>query len=779
MSRTDGERVEEAFHEARALSPEERASFLDRQFPDEPELARRVLRLVEAGAGADAYFADLANRAGAPSPAADEVPGEGRIGAYRLLEVIGQGGMGTVYRAHRDDEAFEKEVAVKVLPPGLGTDHLRDRFQVERQILAGLEHPGISRLIDGGVTSGGTPYLVMELVEGEPIDRYCAKHGLPLDARIDLFLEACEAVEYAHCNLVVHRDLKPDNILVDADGRLRLLDFGIAKVLSPSGPGFGPADLTRRGASLLTPAFASPEQLQGRTVTTASDVYSLGLLLYLLLTDRRAYELTGLSAAEREELICHRDPLPPSRAAAEQDELRRARMLRGDLDAIVLTALAKDPADRYGSVSELVEDLERHRAGRPIAARAPTLRYRAGRFLRRNRLLVGAGTTIAVLLLVLLVGAVGSARASAAQAERLALERDRAEQVTAFLVHAFEQANPAATGGTEATARDILHAGATRANVDLVDQPELRAELLIALADISRRLALRSQGVEMARQALEIREGLPGITWEDDFDLRFLVAELTDGNAGVELFRELLPHLERRFGSDPLERGRFLSTYAGRLYWNSDPEEKADTFEQAIALLRGAGDQDEARLSLARTLVTSTYGGENPMPHEEVEARGLEALEIRRAVHGPEHPAVATTLSDLALFQERVDPLAADTLMHQAFEMHRDTAGESHPTTISILNNLAGIKRDRGDLAQAEALYREALRLRTLYQPEERIPLAYSEFGLGVVLIGLGRPDEAIPYLERVVDTFAETDSRGRAARGRLAEAQEALLGER
>jgi eukaryotic-like serine/threonine-protein kinase len=774
----DRERVEEAFHEARALPPGERASFLERRFPGEPELARRVLRLVEAEAGADAYFADLANRAGVPPLAADdEVPGEGRIGVYRLLEVIGRGGMGTVYRACRDDQAFDKEVAVKVLPPGLGTDHLRDRFQVERQILAGLEHPGISRLIDGGVTPGGTPYLVMELVEGEPIDRYCSKHGLNLDTRIDLFLEACDAVEYAHRNLVVHRDLKPDNILVDADGRVRLLDFGIAKVISTGALGTGAVDLTRRGVSLLTPAFASPEQLQGRTITTASDVYSLGLLLYLLLTDRRAYDLTGLSAAEREERICHRDPPPPSRAVAEPEQRRRARRLRGDLDAIVLTALAKDPADRYGSVSELVEDLERHRAGRPIAARAPTPLYRASRFLRRNRLLVGTGTTITGLLVALSVVAVASARASAEQAERLALERDRAEQVTSFLVHAFEQANPAATGGTEATARDILHAGATRANVDLVDQPEVRAEFLVALADISRRLGLRSQGVEMARQALEIREGLPGIPWKDDFDLRFLVAQLTDGNAGVELFRELIPDLDRRFSSDPLEQGRFLSTYAGRLYWASAAEEKADTFERAIALLREAGDEDEARLSLARTLVTSTYGGENPMRHEEAMARGLEALEIRRGVHGREHPAVATTLSDLALFQERVDPLAADTLMRQAYEMHRATAGESHPTTITILNNLAGIKRDRGDLVEAEPLFREALRLRMLYQPEERIPLAYSEFGLGVVLIGLGRPDEAIPYLQRVVDTFAEADPRGRLARERLAEAQEALVG--
>ncbi len=784
MSDPHDVRVEEAFHAARWLPATDREAFLERRFPEEPDFVRRVLDLLESADSAESYFQDLAKRVGAPRPseAVNTAPNR-KLGAYRLLEVIGQGGMGTVYRAHRDDALFEKEVAIKVLPPGLGTPELRGRFHAERQILAGLEHPGISRLIDGGVTEDGVPYLVMELVQGLPIDQYCVEHGLGLDARIDLFLEVCEAVEYAHRNLVVHRDLKPDNILVDEEGRVRLLDFGIAKVMSPDHPGSPLADLTRPGARLMTPAFGSPEQMLGRPVTTTSDVYSLGLLLYLLLTDRRAYTVTGLTAAEREEVVCRRDPPPPSRVMAEAGETRRARKVEGDLDAITLTALAKTPELRYREVSALTADLRWARAGHPIAARPHTTLYRASRFIRRNRTLVGAVSAVATLLVVLTGVAVQSARTTAAQAQLLEVERDRAqaeatraEQVATFLVHAFEQANPALTDGIEATARDILAAGAERANADLAGQPVLRAEMLATLADIYRRLGVQSQGLPLAEEVVAIRESLPETTRQEYFDARFLRAQLTLGNAGVELLRELLPEIEERFVDDRRGLAAFLTTYAGRLYWSSDPEEKLETFERAIVLLREEEPDDRSRLALAHALVNSTYGSANFMPYEESVARGYEALELRRQVHGPEHPTVAGTLSDLALYKEGVDPVAADTLMRQAYEIHRATAGESHTTTITILNNLAGIKRDRGDLVEAEPLFREALRLRQTYQPDERIPLAYSEFGLGVVLLGLGRPDEAIPYLEAVAETFSETDPRGRVTRERLAEARAAVV---
>jgi eukaryotic-like serine/threonine-protein kinase len=789
MKRDEYTRMEEAFHRARALtSPGERSAFLQALASESKEFARQVARLLDASGDADAYFADLAARSGIPYPSADLhslPPGRRDFGPYRLLELLGHGGMGTVYRARRADAAFEKEVAIKLLPPGLGTPTLRARFQTERQILARLEHPGISRLLDGGVSEEGTPFLVMEYVEGKPIDIHCRESRLDLDTRLALFLEVCETVEFAHRNLVVHRDLKPSNILVDGEGRARLLDFGIAKVLGSDLGDMVDPDLTRLGGRFLTPSFGSPEQLQGEPVTTGTDVYALGLLLYLLLTDERAYDLSGLTPAEQEEVVCRIDPPPPSRTAAERGHPPWAKRLEGDLDAIVLTALAKEPARRYSQVRELAEDLRRFQSGHPVRARPQTAAYRASRFLRRNRTWAGAATIISLLLVALTGLAVHSARTASAQAELLALERDRAqleaqkaEQVMDFLVNAFEQANPAGGQGVEVTALEILESGAEQAIRDLSHQPELQAEILAALADIHRRMGVRSQARPLAEQALAILEAQPGAAEADLFDLRLLVARVTDGNLAISRFREILPLAETRFAGDDHTLGTVLASFATSLFWNRDPsedEEKAETFERAIELLRRAGPGEESELALARTLLTSAYGAGNPLPHDEAVARGEEALAIRRRVLGEGHGLVATTLSDLALFREQVDPLAADTLMRQAVDIHRQWAGESHTTTITLINNLAGIKRDRGDLESAEPLYREALRLRRQYQPEERVPQAYSEYGLGVVLLGLGRPAEAVPLLEAVAATFSESDLRGRAARERLAEAK-ALL---
>jgi eukaryotic-like serine/threonine-protein kinase len=785
MTSREHARLEEAFLRARALPEEERAAFLDALAADSEELAQQVTRLLDASASADEYFADLAGRCGISYSRGDPsalLSGPRDLGAYRLLEVLGHGGMGTVYRAHRADAAFEKEVAVKLLPPGLGTPALRARFQVERQILARMEHPGISRLLDGGVTEEGTPYFVMEYVDGRPIDVHCRDEGLDLEERLALFLEVCEIVEFAHRNLVVHRDLKPANILVDGDGRVRLLDFGIAKVLASEA---GEPDLTRAGGTFLTPSFGSPEQVRGEAVTTATDVYALGLLLYLLLTDERAYDVSGLTPSEQEHVICRVDPAPPSRADGSQDHPQRARRLEGDLDAIVLTALAKEPDRRYRQVRELAEDLGRFLSGHPVQARPQTAGYRASRFLRRHRTGAGVAATVALLLLALTGTALHSAQTASAQAELLAQERDRAqletekaEQVMAFLVNAFEQANPAGGQGVEVTAREILESGADRAIRDLSHQPELQAEILMAIADIHRRMGVRSQARPLAEQALAIQEARPDITEDDLFELRLLVARVTDGDLAVSRFRDLLPLAETRFAEDDLALGTFLASYATSLFWDRDPaedREKVRTFERAMELLRRAGPGEESELALARTLLTSTYGAGNPITHDEAVARGEEALAIHRRILGEDHGLVATTLSDLALFREVVDPVAADTLMHQAVEIHRRWAGESHTTTISLINNLAGIKRDRGELEAAEPLYREALRLRQQYQPDERVPLAYSEYGLGVVLLGLGRPAEAIPLLEAVDATFSENDLRGRAARERLAEAR-ALL---
>jgi tetratricopeptide (TPR) repeat protein/tRNA A-37 threonylcarbamoyl transferase component Bud32 len=377
-------RVREIIEAALERPEAEREAFLADACGEDAELAREVRSLVGLERSEAAWLE-------APDEAFARRTGQ-RVGAWELEGEIGAGGMGTVYAAHRADREFEKRVAVKVLKRGLDTDDMLVRFRRERQVLAGLEHPGIARLIDGGATPDGRPFLVMELVDGEPIDAWCDARQLPLSERVQVFIEVCEAVTHAHGNLVVHSDLKPSNVLVNTEGRPKLLDFGLAKVLSPSG-----SNATRTitgGSRFLTPDYASPEQVRGESLTTASDVYSLGAVLYRLLTGQKPHPITTNSPLEIERAVCLTEPKRPSEAVADSS-LKSA--LSGDLDSIVLAALRKEPERRYASAARLSEDLQRYLDGRPVLARPDSLGYRLGKFVTRHKVPVGAS---AALLLV-------------------------------------------------------------------------------------------------------------------------------------------------------------------------------------------------------------------------------------------------------------------------------------------------------------------------------------------------------------------------------------------
>ncbi|MEM6796829.1 MAG: serine/threonine-protein kinase, partial [Acidobacteriota bacterium] len=373
--------------------------------PGDRELAEEVLELLAAAQAAgplDRPFSELA----ASAAAEGGEPAEGRrVGSWRLLEPLASGGMGRVFIARRDGGDFQQRAAVKLLRWEVATPHLEERFRTERQILAGLEHPGIARLIDGGVTADGVPYLAMELVEGQPIHDYCRQRKVSLKGRLRLFLEVCEAVRAAHARLVIHRDLKPSNILVTDQGTPRLLDFGVGKFLRPEGS--RPATLTLDQMAPATPAYAAPEQLEGEAMTVATDVYGLGAVLFELLTGRRAFDGDSESPALRIRQVLETEASPPSRIAAAAGELPfAAPALRGDLDNIVLKALRKEPRRRYASVEALAADVRRYLDGQPVAASPATAAYRLGKFLRRHRvatsmgLALVAGALVAGLLIV-------------------------------------------------------------------------------------------------------------------------------------------------------------------------------------------------------------------------------------------------------------------------------------------------------------------------------------------------------------------------------------------
>ena len=510
-----------------------------------------------------------------------EQPPPDRIGPYEIVRVLGEGGMGTVYLARRADGEIDRLVALKTVRPDLSTPELIRRFRQERQIAATLVHPSIARLLDVGTDAGGQPYLVMEYVEGEPIDRHCDAGALPLERRLELFRLVCAAVHFAHQRLVVHRDLKPGNILVGADGVPKLLDFGIAKLLESDGEEDG--DATRTAVHLMTPEYASPEQVRGEPVGTASDQYSLGVLLYRLLTGRRPYRTTSSLPHDLARAVCEEEPERPStaaRQAADHDGEARLpsglapdrlhRRLRGDLDEIVLRALRKEPDRRYSSVAHLAEDLRLYLEGLPVVARRGSTYYRAAKHVRRHRAAFGSAAAAILLIIAAAVTFAVQAGRLGRALHRAGREQSRAERVSDFLIDVFKVSDPGQARGSTVTAREILDRGAARITEELHDEPDAAAAMMDVMGQVYANLGLYPRAQELLEAALSQRRAKPE---PDDDDVAASLAHLAavqhargdyDGSA-VSLDRRS-PCARERTGTTipwsptPCRRWRFSST---------------------------------------------------------------------------------------------------------------------------------------------------------------------------------------------------------------------------
>jgi serine/threonine-protein kinase len=466
--------VEELFSATVTLAPQERRDRLAR-FDGPSGIRREVESLLSAH---DAEGAELE----LPQASLPAVSLSGRrVGPWAVIREVGRGGMGAVYEAIRDDAQYQKRVAIKTIGRSLDGQAIGRRFRQEQRILASLEHPNIAALIDGGVTADGLPYFVMEFVDGRPITQYCTEKRLPLKARLDLFRQVCAAVEYAHRNLVVHRDIKPSNVFVTEEGTVKLLDFGIAKLLRDTAG--GGTTLTETGYRAFTTAYASPEQVRGEPISTATDIYSLGTLLYLLLSGRLPFEVEKLTPAEALARICETNPLPPSQAATEEaaaalgfrDREQLARALRGELDDIVQSALRKEPDRRYPTVSAFSDDVKRFLQGQQVMARPDTWRYRVRTFTRRNRKLVFAFGLAATFLVVGAVASAWQARVAGRERDRAQGESERASRVVGFVERLISTPTP---GGLNGAAGDLLRTALSEAETDLRDDPLARAAVL-------------------------------------------------------------------------------------------------------------------------------------------------------------------------------------------------------------------------------------------------------------------------------------------------------------
>jgi serine/threonine-protein kinase len=705
----------------------ERAPLLARECRGDAGLLRAVERLLAADEKLGFLDALPGERA------ADDARGR-RLGPYRLLRRLGKGGMGEVYLARRDDEQFERTVAVKILRRGLLGTEAQERFHAERRILARLEHPGIARLYDGGTTEDGRPFLVMEQVEGLPIDDYAERHKLSLKARIEILLSVCAAVDFAHRNLVVHRDLKPGNVLVSPQGEAKLLDFGIAEPLGEEPARRRPSD----GAGLrwMTPSYASPEQVRGEPVTTASDVYALGVVAFELLTGASPYpEAARRSDVER--AICEATPPRASDVAARSEVA--ARKLRGDLDAVLLKALEKEPLRRYPTVADFARDLEAFLAGRPVAARSGSRLYRAAKLVRRHRLAVAAGGLAALVLTGLVAGL-------AVQGRRLALERDKAREALELLVDTFESSDPYKTGAAQLTAGEILQAGAQRVSRELTGQPELQAVLMTAIGRVYLGLGEVKSAAPLLERALWLRRKTLGPEHAEVAASLSALADLRyaqgDFKAAAALSREALAIHRHRLGPRHPATAAALNRLGSVLALLHRFDEAEALHHEALAINRGQGSL--ADLEVAETLVELAKLAQDRATY--AEARGLfeEAMALQAQRLGAQHPTVAKTANALALVLLAQGELeSAETVLRRTLQRQRTVLAPSHPDRIDTLNNLAVVRQHRGDREGAEALYRQALEAQQAKLGTEHPAVATTLYNLGAVLHLLGRKPEA------------------------------------
>lgn len=739
MSKLDWARAERLFEEASSLPIEERQAFLDTECSSEPELRAEIEALLAADQESDHYIERLGVKVVNPAlqtalTRKDPLLNT-QLGPYELVNVIDRGGMGTVYLGRRIDGAFDQTVAIKVVRLDM-IPELSARFLEERRILAKLDHPSIARLLDGGFSDEGRPWLAMEYVRGEAITTWADRKSLSVNERLELFRSVCEAVAYAHRNLIVHRDLKPSNIFVTEEGGVKLLDFGISKLLDESQS----PSITRTGYAPLTPEYAAPEQLLGKDVSQATDVYALGVILYELLTGRRPYQIPSRVRREIERVIIEEQPLKPSAIVTDATGLSDdptlpqtlegisrtrnlapealKRRLSGDLDVIILKALRKEPERRYDSARALSEDVHRHMNQLPVTAQPDSRGYRIAKFVRRHRVLVGSALLIMVSLFGGLAAALWQAGVARQEAENARQEAERAEAVTEFLIGLFESTDPAQARGDSVLVRDVLDRSLAALPEDLVDQPALRAHLETMLGEIYLRLGRLDRADSLLSNALLIKEELYG---SGHLALAETLAKLGrvrfiqgSGEQGIALLKEALDIIRRETaGDDPL-KADVLSTLGWHLTVNGEHDEAEALLHEGLEMWQrlSAGEvTTDLGMATNNLALLFYYKGEyeRALPYLE------RALEIQRIlVHDQPHPDLAIALdnfSTLLIMLNRNDD--AEPYVREAVEIQRILYGdEPHQSLVTTLNNYGRVLFSLERFEESRAIHNEVFGLK-------------------------------------------------------------------
>jgi serine/threonine protein kinase/Tfp pilus assembly protein PilF len=831
IHRSRWHRIKSLFEELVDTAEGEREAHLASACGDDAELRSSVEALLASDRGPEDPLQDAIGDAAESllEDHRDRLIGT-RIGPYRVVSVLGQGGMSTVYRGERDDAQYQQTVAIKVLEHAALHPRLRSRLHSERHILATLDHPSIARLIESGDLPDGTPYLVMEYVDGESIEAYCDSHALFVRERLELFIQVAVAVQYAHRNLVVHRDIKSSNIIITDEGAPKLLDFGIAKLLAPESLSHTLA-VTRLQERMLTPENAAPEQVLGRPITTATDIYALGVLLYQLLTGRSPYRLLSYSQLQLERAICMDDPVRPSQMVisklngedagdrsriAERRGLSPQRLratLSGDLDAIVAMAMRKEPDRRYPSVEALADDVNRHLTGRPVHARQGDWRYNAAKFMRRHLLAVAAVAATFVGLALFAGMTLWQNHRIALARDAAARERDRAQQVSAFLVDVFSQADPFNAQGREPSAKDLLDRGAAQISGNMALQPEVRAELLESIGLAYRHQGLSERAIPLFEQAVAIRRQ------ENPLDngriaaaLANLARALTDAGHVISAeayLGQAVSLSERTAAPQSTETADILVQFGFfALDAKSDPTRAARLFGKALDIYRASGSGQNLQVAAtlnglasaaiwnadyalaeqyqreALGIFQATAGRNYPdtavalanlgyiliqrEKYGEAEQVLTEVLQIERSVFGADNQRVATIEADFGILYDRQGATArAIEATKSALKITGDRLGPNHYLTGYYLDALANLYLKSGDLATAESDARQALAVYAQALPARHLYVAATRQVLGEILLRRGSPAAAESELRTALDiniALAGADS-WRAAR--------------
>jgi eukaryotic-like serine/threonine-protein kinase len=797
-------RIQAVFHEVADLPPAERTERLRQACGDDRDLETAVRQMLEADAGPDRFIdAGVDDVAGEllADGLADRQPHR-RFGPYRLVRPLGEGGMGVVHLAVRDDVG--QTAAIKVLRDVWISPHAQERFLREQRALAQLSHPSVARLYHAGTLRDGTPWLAMEFVDGISLTQYCAAHEPTVAGRLRLFRHVCEAVQHAHQQLIVHRDLKPSNVLVTSGGSVKLLDFGIARQLDSLD---SPPDRTRTVFRFLTPNYAAPEQLSGAPAGTAADIYSLGVILYELLTGRRPFELADVSPREAETILVEREPCRPSAVARTPGGPQGPRARPDDLDVLCLTAMHKDPARRYRSVEALVRDIDHYQKGEPLEARADTWRYRARRFAGRNAraLTVAAAIIAAGAALV----SVYTVRLSYAHATAVA-EAARAERIQEFMLGLFDAGERDAAPAADLRVVTLVERGLQEAR-SLEGQPLIQAALYHTLGLLHRRLGSHERAEESLQAAIDRRRQLLGDDHADTIDslvalglLRIDQARLDEAEqlvrdalarstrvlpeghrgrarAGAALGRvleergaydEAIPTLQTAVELYPagdqapgVELAGVLTKLANVRFYRGELDESEPLNRRVLAMNRAM--RGERHASVASDLLNLGAIATSRSRHDEAVGHYQEARGIMLEWYGPDHPQTASAQTILAqglMALERFDEAAE--LLQRALATQERVYGPVHRRVGFVLNEIGLLARRQGRLDDAEAALSRSLEINRQLFPEPHFRVGVALANLGSVHLASGQAARAEQLFREALDLYAEALPAGHTSAG-------------